>query len=70
MEQKKKIEVVDDSKKNEDDGKKIKGIKCVPKRKGRGSSVRPKSALEKATKKKSNRSNKSTETVQVLMLLY
>ncbi|KAK9027452.1 hypothetical protein V6N11_067287 [Hibiscus sabdariffa] len=46
-----KIFQVDAREQNENNGKKVQGIKCKPKRKGDGSSIRPKNALEKATRK-------------------
>ncbi|KAK8491764.1 hypothetical protein V6N12_005720 [Hibiscus sabdariffa] len=55
---------IDASKKDEDIEKNVQGIKCKPKRKGDGSSIRLKSALEKATKKRNRRIVKSVKTVR------
>ncbi|KAK8575688.1 hypothetical protein V6N12_063355 [Hibiscus sabdariffa] len=44
--------------------KRVKGIKCKPRKKGGGSSIRLKSALEKATRKRNRRNNKSLEALR------
>ncbi|KAK8512260.1 hypothetical protein V6N12_031984 [Hibiscus sabdariffa] len=44
--------------------KRVKGIKCKPRKKGDGSSIRLKSALEKATRKRNRRNDKSLKALR------
>ncbi|KAK8596490.1 hypothetical protein V6N12_064976 [Hibiscus sabdariffa] len=59
-----KIFQVDAREQNENNGEKVQGIKCKPKRKRDGSSIRPKNALEKATRKGKRRSDKLVKTAR------
>ncbi|KAK9046653.1 hypothetical protein V6N11_052536 [Hibiscus sabdariffa] len=59
----KKIQV-DASEQNVNDEKRVKGIKCKPRKKGDKSSIRLKSALEKATRKRNRRKDKSVKALQ------
>ncbi|KAL4318052.1 hypothetical protein GQ457_18G005870 [Hibiscus cannabinus] len=55
---------VDASEQNVKNAKNVKGIKCKPRKKGDRSSVRPKSALEKATRKRNRRNIKLVKTLR------
>ncbi|KAK9034968.1 hypothetical protein V6N11_077019 [Hibiscus sabdariffa] len=59
----KKIQV-DASEQNVNDEKRVKGIKCKPRKKGDRSSIRLKSDLEKATRKRNRRKDKSVKALQ------
>ncbi|KAK8490155.1 hypothetical protein V6N11_043369 [Hibiscus sabdariffa] len=57
-----KIPQADETEQIENNGKKVKGVKCKPRRKGDRSSIRPKNAPEKATGKRKRQGEQSYET--------
>ncbi|KAK8492330.1 hypothetical protein V6N11_066141 [Hibiscus sabdariffa] len=62
-----KIPQADETEQIENNDKKVKGFKCNPRRKGDGSSIRPKSALEKATRKRNRRGEQSRKSYEKKM---
>ncbi|KAK8510269.1 hypothetical protein V6N12_008142 [Hibiscus sabdariffa] len=61
---KNKIPQADETEQIENNGKKVKGVKCKPRRKGDRSSNRPKNALEKATRKRKRQGEQSVKSVR------
>ncbi|KAL4332079.1 hypothetical protein GQ457_15G027670 [Hibiscus cannabinus] len=59
-----KIPQADETEQIKNNGKKVKGVKCKPRRKGDGLSIRPKNALEKATRKRNRRGEQSKKSVR------
>ncbi|KAK8478909.1 hypothetical protein V6N12_032816 [Hibiscus sabdariffa] len=59
-----KIPQADETEQIENNGKKVKGVKCKPIRKGDRSSIRPKNALEKATGKRKRQGEQSVNSVR------